>query len=30
MSLDSYEQELIREALRRADGNKSQRHGYWG
>jgi len=24
MSLDSYEQELIREALRRADGNKSQ------
>jgi DNA-binding NtrC family response regulator len=24
MSLDAYEQELIREALRRADGNKSQ------
>jgi DNA-binding NtrC family response regulator len=24
MSLDQYEQELIREALRRADGNKSQ------
>jgi DNA-binding NtrC family response regulator len=24
MSLDTYEQELIREALRRADGNKSQ------
>jgi DNA-binding NtrC family response regulator len=24
MNLDQYEQELIREALRRADGNKSQ------
>jgi len=24
MSLDQYEQEIIREALRRADGNKSQ------
>ena len=24
MTLDEYEQELIREALRRADGNKSQ------
>ena len=24
MSLDTYEQEIIREALRRADGNKSQ------
>ncbi len=24
MSLDQYEQEMIREALRRADGNKSQ------
>ena len=24
MSLDQYEQDIIREALRRADGNKSQ------
>jgi DNA-binding NtrC family response regulator len=24
MSLDQYEQDLIKEALRRADGNKSQ------
>ena len=24
MSLDQYEQEIIREALQRADGNKSQ------
>ena len=24
MTLDNYEQEIIREALRRADGNKSQ------
>ena len=30
MSLDHYEQELIRNALKKADGNKSQAARFWG